>query len=413
MRGPEKNTDLTRPIGIDHRYAFHIDIYAVMTTGRVFSQSQIISNLKRKKLIQMKILAMYLPQYHEIKENNEWWGKGYTEWSAVKKAKPYFASHKQPKIPLSGEYYDLGDPTAKALKWQAQLAKEYGIYGFVFYHYWFKAGKQLLERPMEFLLAHSEIDINYSICWANESWTRTWYGLEKEVLMQQEYGDLEEWTKHFEYLLQFFRDKRYIKINNRPTLHIYHSYEISDLPEILQCWNTLARENGFDGLYVISGNTGGGIDRRNHLFQAYYNFEPSYSLIYKTTKLERLLYGMSVKTRESHNRVFKHKVIERQIDGTAFVNRMLRDDPVKGAKIYPCVFPQWDNTPRRQYKGTIFLKMDPPAFSIQIHRILEKYKDSDFLYVNAWNEWGEGAYLEPDQDNQYAYLEELSEIAKQ
>lgn len=361
----------------------------------------------------MKVLAMYLPQYHEVKENNEWWGQGYTEWIAVKNAKAYSKSHNQPRVPLSGEYYDLSDPDAKTWKWQAELAREYDIHGFVIYHYWFSTGKQLLEKPMEILLNHPEIDINYSICWANESWTRTWYGLEKEVLMQQEYGDEQEWENHFNYLVQFFKDDRYIKVNNKPMIHIYHAYEIKDLPKMLDCWKHCAKEYGFDGLYVVSGNTGGGVDIRTNLFDAYYNFEPTYSLIYKTNMFERLKYGVQVKIREVVNKISAKKLIERQIDGKEFLNRMLRDDIILSSRIYPCVFPQWDNTPRRQHKGTIFKNMTPASFKHQIRSILQKYSNAEFLYVNAWNEWGEGAYLEPDTEKEYAYLEVIRDEVKQ
>lgn len=358
----------------------------------------------------MKTLALYLPQYHEVDENNKWWGNGYTEWTAVKNAKPYFKGHIQPKIPLGDNYYDLSDPHAKTWKWQADLAKKYGIYGFVIYHYWFSTGKQLLQKPMEILLNHTEIDINYCVCWANESWTRTWYGLEKEVLMKQEYGDEIEWTHHFDYLLQFFQDKRYIKIDNKPVVHIYHSYEIDCLPQMLECWNMLARKEGYDGIFLIAGNTGGGIDYRTDLIDAYYNFEPSYSLIYKTNLVERACYGLSVKAKELYNGIFKAKVIERTINGVHFIDRMIREDRIKNKKVFPCVFPQWDNSPRRQYKGTVFLHTSPELFGKQIRRLLDSYSEAEYLYINAWNEWGEGAILEPDKEYRFAFLEELNNV---
>ena len=155
----------------------------------------------------MRVLALYLPQYHSFKENDEWWGKGYTEWTAVGRAKPLYRGHIQPRVPLGERYYDLVKEGEETLLWQARLAREYGIYGFCFYQYWFK-GKMLMEKPMEILLGHPEIDMNYCICWANETWTRTWYGLSEQVLMQQDYGEEEDWYRHFEYLLKFFKDKR-------------------------------------------------------------------------------------------------------------------------------------------------------------------------------------------------------------
>lgn len=352
----------------------------------------------------MKVLALYLPQYHEIPENNLWWGKGYTEWNAVRGAQKYFKGHRQPRVPLNNNYYDLSRKDANTWKWQSDLANKYGVYGFAIYHYWFQTGKQLLEKPMEILLAHPEITINYCICWANETWTRNWYGVQKEVLMKQKYGDETEWINHFNYLLQFFKDPRYIKIDNRPMVNIYHTTEIEDLEAMESCWNRLARSNGFAGIYFVSGNTGANIDSRKQLFDAYYNFEPSYSLIHRTNKLERFIYDATVLSRSMINKVSAHKIVERPIDGKKFTKRLIRTDAVNDVKIFPGCFPQWDNTPRRLYKGTVFKGMDPSNFQNQVKVLLRKYKDPDFLYVNAWNEWGEGAYLEPDDSYGYDFL---------
>ena len=167
----------------------------------------------------MRVMALYLPQYHCFKENDEWWGKGYTEWTAVKRGKPLFKNHVQPRVPLNGNYYDLDKEGLDTLRWQAKLAKEHGIYGFSIYQYYFK-GHKLMQRPMEILIENPDIDINYCICWANETWTRTWYGLESEVLIEQEYGDEKDWGEHFDYCLRFFKDERYIKIDNKPHLQI-------------------------------------------------------------------------------------------------------------------------------------------------------------------------------------------------
>ena len=350
---------------------------------------------------------MYLPQYHEIKENNEWWGEGYTEWSAVKGAESYCKLQKQPKVPLNQNYYDLGDETAVAWKWQAKMAEKYNVYGFVIYHYWFSKDRQLLERPMEILLRHSEIDIHYCICWANESWRQVWYGMQNKLLMKQEYGDERDWICHFNYLLPFFKDSRYIKIDEKPLINIYHSFEITELDAMLNVWRRLAVENGFKGIYVISGNTGAIIDSRKELFDAYYNFEPSYSLMHKRNKIERFRYIANVFVKNAWNKLFEKKILERKINGIKFLKQMQRKDLLEEVKIFPGVFPQWDNTPRRKYKGTFFYNMGKEVFREQIRIMKEKYRNVEFLYVNAWNEWGEGAYLEPDTENQYAYLEVL------
>ncbi len=353
----------------------------------------------------MKVLALYLPQYHEIPENNQWWGEGYTEWTAVKQAVPYKRGQIQPRVPLNDNYYDLSDETAATWKWQADLAKKYNIYGFVIYHYWFDSNNQLLEKPMEILQRHPEIDIRYSICWANESWTRTWYGIQSETLKLQEYGDEAEWIKHFEYLLQFFKDPRYITINNKPMINIYHSAEIERLSEMINVWNGLAIKNGFDGVFVVSGNTGAALEQRTDLVDAYYNFEPSYTLSHKQKKIERFVYLCRVLARSTVNTVFKTTIIERPINGRRFVVKMNRNDYASSKPIYPCVFPKWDNTPRRKYKGTVFEHTTVDTFRRQIQDAKAKYTNAAFIYVNAWNEWGEGANLEPDTVDRYAYLE--------
>jgi len=353
----------------------------------------------------MKALAFYLPQYHEIEENNQWWGKGYTEWTAVKDALPFSKAQVQPRVPLNNNYYDLSEKNANTWKWQADLANSFGIHGFVIYHYWFKTGKQLLEKPMEILLSHKEININYCVCWANETWTRTWYGTKKETLMKQEYGDEKEWKNHFNYLLQFFLDDRYIKIDGKPMINIYHTHEIACLKEMLELWEKLSLKAGFKGIYVVSGNTGSKIDTRTNLFNAYYNFEPSYTQIHKCNYLERVEYLCEVFMRTLYNKFSHKKVLERPINGNRFIKRMLRRDSLSGVNIFPGVFPQWDNTPRRKYKGTFFKNMGATNFRKQIQNAKNNYPNSDFLYINAWNEWGEGAYLEPDETDKYTYLE--------
>ena len=173
----------------------------------------------------MKIIAFYLPQFHNIPENDEWWGDGFTEWTNVKKAKPLYEGHMQPRVPLGGNYYNLLDDNVKI--WQADLAKKYGVYGFCYYHYWFN-GKMLLEKPMEQMLANKEVDIPFCICWANEPWTKAWVGDERKLLIAQEYGQEEEWKQHFMYLLPFFKDERYITKNGKPLFVFYR-------PDIVPC----------------------------------------------------------------------------------------------------------------------------------------------------------------------------------
>ena len=161
----------------------------------------------------MKVLALNLPQFHEVPENNEWWGQGFTEWTNVKKAKPVYEGHVQPMEPIDGYYYDLSKP--EDVIRQTELAKKYGVSGFVYFHYWYE-GRKMLEKPCEILLAHPEADIEYCFCWANHSWTRAWDGKEQDVLLKQTYGGEDDWKAHLQYLLPFFKDERYIKRDNKP-----------------------------------------------------------------------------------------------------------------------------------------------------------------------------------------------------
>ncbi len=359
----------------------------------------------------MKIIALYLPQYHEIKENNKWWGKGYTEWDAVKNAKPLFRGHYQPKVPLDQNYYDLSDKSGKVWSWQADLAKKHDVYGFCIYNYWFE-GKQLLEGPIEVLLKHPEIDIHYCICWANETWTKTWYGLETEILMKQTYGDKQAWITHFNYLLRFFKDKRYIKIDNKPLINIYRTSDIEDLEQMRMTWNDLALKNGFNGIYIVAGNNNGMLEKRDVLVDAYYNFEPSYTLKHKMNFLEKIVYGIPIWIKQRINKIFKTEILERKVN-TNKINRIMKRKIEKTNKtIYQGAFPMWDNTPRRSYKGMVYTQSSPSVFSNRLNQIEKEQENEDeFVYINAWNEWGEGCYLEPDEENGFEYLKAIKDVA--
>lgn len=368
-------------------------------------------NTTKTGMIEMNVLALYLPQFHSIKENDIWWGKGYTEWSAVKGAKKISIHHNQPKVPYNQNYYDLNDSGIETLTWQVKIAREYGIYGFCFYHYWFK-GKKLLEKPAELLLNQSNIDINFCFCWANETWTKTWYGLEKEILIKQEYGNRFDWEEHFKYLLPFFRDNRYIKVNNKPMLNIYRTYDIKDLKDMLEIWNLLAVKEGFNGIYVVSANTARDLDNRSELFDAYYNFEPGYTLKHNLPFHYRFWLNGTAYFKKAFNKLSRIKIVERVIDANVIRkhSNIRKKSMASDSKIYPGVFSNWDNTPRRGYKGSIYINTSPLAFKKSLERIKWEFPDSEFLYINAWNEWGEGCYLEPDTENCFGYLEAVKVV---
>jgi hypothetical protein len=268
---------------------------------------------------------------------------------------------------------------------------------------------------MEILLEHPEIDIKYCIDWANESWTRTWYGLEKKVLMKQEYGNRVDWIEHFNYLCKFFKDERYIKVDNKPVINIYKSKDIDELEDMLQCWRELAKMNGFDDIYVIACNTSLAAEheKRIDLIDAFYDFEPGYSTkIYKSI-IDRFLYNSSIFTKTMINRIFHTKILERKVNTKKIYKRIVRrsiNSNISDIPVYPGIFPMWDNTPRRGYKGMVYIKESPKLFSETLHNIYNNIDENDFIFVNAWNEWGEGCYLEPDTKYKYAFLEAIRDV---
>jgi len=360
----------------------------------------------------IKPIAFYLPQFHCIPENNEWWGEGFTEWTNVKKSKPLFKGHNQPEVPLSQNYYNLLD--CETMINQAKIAKKYGVYGFCYYHYWFE-GKLLLEKPLENMLVTPEIDMPFCMCWANESWARTWDGQETNVLIKQRYDDDENgWSKHFNYLFNFFNDPRYIKVDNKPMLIIYKPFLITNLKEMMIFWNKLAIENGFEGIYfgyqypksfdydIVTRNFDFGIE-----------FEPLYTNyeISKKTKMDKV--KLCLKSSKAINHFFSLKFKKNNqpsIYNYDFIWSQILSRSPKEKNIMPGAFPAWDNSPRKGNNALVFYPATPEKFGkyikSQVERAVKVY-NSEYIFINAWNEWGEGAHLEPDEHNKFGYLEAL------
>ena len=224
-----------------------------------------------------KVLAIYLPQFHRIPENDEWWGEGFTEWTNVKRGRPFYPGHYQPREPLGDNYYDLSD--LKVLEKHTKMAAKAGIYGFCFYHY-YSQGNKLLEMPIENYRDNSKEKFPYCLIWANQTWARTWYRAKtgNKVLWKQNYGEQNEWENHFLYLLSFFRDERYIKVGNKPVYIIYLPQDIHYKQPMFELWDSMAKVNGFDGLYLIAMNTCYGKDENARLYDAYMDFEPLFTI---------------------------------------------------------------------------------------------------------------------------------------
>lgn len=335
----------------------------------------------------MNIIAYYLPQFHEIEENNRAWGKGFTEWDNVKKAAALFEHHNQPRKPLNDNYYNLLD--TNMIKWQVELAKKYGISGFCMYHYWFRDGKHVLEKPAELILANKDIEIPFCFSWANEPWTKTWHGAagEKEVLIEQRYGDIEQWKEHFDYLLPFFQDDRYIHIDGKPVFLIYQINKIGCFNRMIDYWNQLAIENGMAGLYIIDMLTSDGKVNKNRRVAASVDFEP----------------GKSTRFSKNSENVLKKKSYDE------ICMRMLATEHKKNE--YRCMFVDYDDTPRRGIKGTVIEGSTPEKFGQYLQKTIQSSENegNEYVFINAWNEWGEGNYLEPDQNNTYRYLEAVKQ----
>ena len=373
----------------------------------------------------MKIISFYLPQFHSFPENDEWWGKGFTEWTNTKKAEPLFEGHYQPHTPLNKDYYDLTDP--KVMKRQVDDAKKYGVYGFCFYHYWFKDGKKLLEKPVEHYLNESSLDLNYCLSWANEPWTRRWDGGSKKVLMPQEYGSEKDWKDHFYYLLDFFRDPRYIKIDGKPLLLLYRPEIIPCLSEMLAYWKQLSKENGLSGLTIMAQGASYcrymSTREKDPSIDYYLMYEPGYTYYALAIKDKSNFVRNCFRYHKFFFHYFSKKIIsmtERDIIKTKKTKPqdicsydILWDAILKNKvpdKYFPGAFTNWDNSPRRGNDARIVVGSTPEKFHFYLTKIIKKARDEfkkDYLFINAWNEWAEGAHLEADEKYGYAYLEAL------
>ena len=355
----------------------------------------------------MKIITFYLPQYHSIPENDKWWGTGFTEWENLKKAYPLFDGHYQPRVPLNNHYYNLLD--VKEIEWQAQLAKDYGVYGWCIYHYWF-SGHKLLEKPTELLLNHPEIDINYCICWANESWTKAWVSKSNQFLIKQNNGNREDWISHFYYLLPFFKDKRYIRKDGKPFFVIYRPELFPNIGDMFELWNDLAIKEGLGGLTYSYQTMQTNLPSEDY-FQYRIEYQPNYSVYDSTHMKHRFLKRIKwslVKVFRMINVNLEYispdKLVIRDYDEVwnGILSRKATDKKsIAGA------FVDWDNTPRKHEKGSVIQGFSPEKFEKYLTRQIQNVKESyynDFLFLFAWNEWTEGGYVEPDEKDGYKRL---------
>jgi hypothetical protein len=361
-----------------------------------------------------RVIAYYLPQFHPIPENDEWWGKGFTEWTNVAKAKPLFKGHNQPKLPADLGYYDLRVPDI--LVQQAKMAKKYGIEGFCYWHYWFGDGKRLLEKPFKEHLASNISDIGFSLAWANIKWGGLSYGDKYErLLMDQTYPGIEDYTKHFYELLPAFHDKRYLRINNKPIFTIYNPTGLPDSKIFIDLWNVLAINNGLEGIYFIA---------YQHFDFPYKKFgfdalsPPSPSHLFNRVKhsiLGRVVhkvtgyrYNQLIRGTLKLRNIYTHKQI---VDASDY------SDISKDIKFFPSCSPNWDHTPRSGNKGQVIVDTKPELFYKNLENCYERIKnykqDEKIIFIKAWNEWAEGNYLEPDQKTGFDNLNQIKKFQQE
>lgn len=362
-----------------------------------------------------KIIAWYLPQYHCIPENDKFWGEGFTDWVTVKNAQPLFKGHLQPKIPLNNNYYDLS--IKENVAWQAKLAKDYGIYGFGIYHYWFNNEKNLLTKPLEIIYDNKEIDIHYFLAWDNANWKRSWSAIDGNawvpivdnnkdgkkdsgILIPYIIGNESDWKNHYNKLLPYFKDKRYIRVDNKPMFTILQYDET--IEKMCRYWEDLAQRDGFNGMHFVYKN------KRWHNWNKNafrFNYEPHYDGWLNPTiwerRLEKLVKFLNITQK---NNYYSYDTIWKKI---------IENAQNSSSNEYLGAFVGYDDTPRRSTKGKIIKGASPQKFKKYLSKLItiSEEQDKEFIFITAWNEWGEGAYLEPDIIYHYDYLEVIKNIS--
>lgn len=350
---------------------------------------------------QIRAIAFYLPQFHPVPENDEWWGKGFTEWRNVTKARPLFPGHYQPHLPADLGFYDLRLPGVREA--QAELAREHGIHGFCYYHYWFN-GRRILERPFNEVLASGKPDFPFCLCWANENWTRIWDGGEKNVLLEQKYSH-EDDLAHIESLIPAFRDERYIRIDGKPLFLVYRTELMPDPARTAEIWREAAMRAGIGDLYLARVENFSDNDPRNIGFDAAVEFAPDHTTVGKLmyrSRFHRFLAYIGLLPRSYLENTVAHY--------NAMAEGTLRRPDADFTRFH-CVTPSWDNSARRRHGAWLYVGSTPAKYGAwlrsTIEKTIRKYKgDERIVFVNAWNEWAEGNHLEPDLKWGSAYLEE-------
>jgi hypothetical protein len=338
----------------------------------------------------VRSIAFYLPQFHPIPENDQWWGEGFTEWTNVRAAAPLFPGHAQPHLPGALGFYDLRDPDVRTA--QAGLARGHGIDAFCYYHYWF-GGRRLLERPFDEVLASGKPDLGFCLCWANEPWTRAWDGSRHDILIDQRYSE-EDDRRHADWLIEAFRDERYVRVEGRPLFLVYRAGELPDPKRTTALWRERAARAGLPGLFLcrVESHRERG-DPTLLGFDAAVEFQPAVGdlpVLSATRMAPRRLLAKARLTSAERSYM--------TLDYATLVDRAL-GRPAPPFLRFPCVTPEWDNTPRRREGAFLITGSSPELFARWVaevaRRLAQAPPEHRLLFVNGWNEWAEGCHLEP------------------
>jgi hypothetical protein len=366
-----------------------------------------------------RLVAYYLPQYHVIPENELWWGEAFTDWVNVRRARPLFPGHYQPRVPLSGKYYDLSD--ISVMEWQINLARAHGLSGLCHYHYWFE-GRRLLERPTDMLIAHPELDFPFCLAWANASWSRRWEGRAgaKRILIRQTYSsDPSAWMRHFDSLYRAWSDPRHLRADGKPIFLIYNPHELAHIEPMFETWRREAERRGLPGLHIIAMQhfpfVAPGFLRH---FDAVVRSQPGSALFTPTSQdpvfskisLARFVRAVPAWLAEVLREV--RSALPGRLrfhDYDKLWQRIIDSSASDGIRVYAGAFVDWDNTPRYERSARIVLGASPERFRFWLTQLVDSVSaeppDHRLIFINAWNEWAEGAYLEPDERYGHGYLE--------
>lgn len=383
-----------------------------------------MSEQKRKA----RVIAFYLPQFHPIPENDEWWGKGFTEWTNVGKAKPLFKGHYQPRVPADLGYYDLRMPEVRVA--QADMAREAGIEGFCYWHYWFGNGKRILERPFNEVLVSGKPDFPFCLGWANHSWTnKTWEAGTRKVkeatLLEMVYNK-EEYIKHFNEVLPAFKDKRYIQVDGKPLFLVFRPLEIPNPKEFIDLWQSLAKEQGLNGIHFVGISPSIDVDKQSTLNVFKRNIPSEGNFLYANLFAQgfdainsRGVFRAELLARSLFNIVkryvlrvlFNHFVLAKMPQKE--INKYIYDEYDKLENVYPTLLPNWDRSARSGKQARIYTDSTPEVFREQLLSALSLLEDKNdehkILFLQSWNEWAEGNYVEPDLKYGHGFLNVIKE----